>query len=288
MNNSILGRYAPYNTFVHKMDARIKFFCLIALMVPIFLTYPNYSMTFVMNGFVLIFTLCVLLISKGSILALLKSLKSLWFMVIFVLIIYILIPRTTDPSTLHEAFHINSFVVYWESILDAAKVVVRLVSMISIMMVFSATTKPLEMTDALEWYMTPLKVIGIPTHEMAMILSIALRFIPTILEDTQRVMNAQASRGVDFKHGNPATKVKAIISLIVPLFVSAFIRSEELADAMECRGYDPRAKRTKYRVSKFTWRDLVGFVVVGAIFALFITVSVLDFDIFSYFGMTVL
>ena len=283
MNSLVLGRYAPYQSFLHRMDARAKLFALIACMVPVFLTYANWSMTFLLNGFLLVFVLCMLLLAHGSILSLLRSLRTLWFMAIFVLIIYIVVPQ----SSTWVAFTIGSFTVYWDSILNAAKILMRLMSMITLMMVFTSTTKPLEMTDAFEWYLTPLKWIGIPTHELAMILSIALRFIPTILEDTRRIMNAQASRGVDFKYGGPKAKVKAVISLIVPLFVSAFIRSEELADAMECRGYDPRAKRTKYRVAHFSWRDALGLLVASALLALFITASVLKFDIFALFGLTV-
>lgn len=291
-----LGRYAPFKTFIHKLDARVKLFALICLMVPVFLNYgglenaegviaAKYSMTFIINGLLLLFAFICLLIAKGSILGLLKSLRHLWFMAIFVLIIYSLIPRTADTDWI--AFHIGSFPIYWASLLDAAKILIRLVSMITLMMVFTSSTKPLEMTDAFEWYLTPFKWIGLPTHELAMILSIALRFIPTILEDTQRIMNAQASRGVDFKYGGPVTKVRAVISLIIPLFVSAFIRSEELADAMECRGYDPRGKRTKYRVAKFTWRDIIGTLAPVILLGLAIAASVTHFDVFALFGLVV-
>ncbi len=286
-----LGRYAPYNTFIHKLDARIKIFALIALMIPIFLNYGTigeegyYTMTFVINGVILIVSIVLLLIAKGSILSLLKSLRSLWFMAIFVLLIYCLIPRTTYTDWI--AFKIKDFPIYWASLLDAARILIRLVSMIALMMILTSTTKPLQMTDAFEWYLTPFKWIGLPTHELAMILSIALRFIPTILEDTQRIMNAQASRGVDFKYGGLKTKIKAIVSLIVPLFVSAFIRSEELADAMECRGYDPRAKRSRYRVSKFGWRDLIGLLFTCVILGLAIAASVTKFNAFALFGIVV-
>ncbi len=289
--NITLGRYAPYNTCIHKLDARLKIFALIALMVPIFLTYGNlgddgyYTMTFIINGILLLISIVLLLIAKGSILSLLKSLRSLWFMAIFVLLIYCLIPRSTYTEWI--AFKIKDFPIYWASILDAARILMRLVSMITLMMILTSTTKPLEMTDAFEWYLTPFKWIGLPTHELAMILSIALRFIPTILEDTQRIMNAQASRGVDFKYGGLGTKVKAVVSLIVPLFVSAFLRSEELADAMECRGYDPRAKRTRYRKAKFTWRDIVGLLVTCIILGLAIAAAVTKFNVFAIFGITV-
>lgn len=283
MSSTVLGRYVPYQSFIHRMDSRAKLFAMICLMVTVFLKQVNWAMTFLVGGLFLVFIMVLLLLSHTKITTFLKSLRTLWFMAIFLLIIYILIPRTSDWI----AFSIGTFNVYWDSILDAAKILVRLMSMIALMLVFSASTKPLEMSDAFEWYMSPLKYIGFPSHELAMILSIALRFIPTILEDVHRIMNAQASRGVDFKHGGVKAKVRSVISLIVPLFVSAFMRSEELADAMECRGYDPRGKRTKYRVAHFSWRDLVGILVAAAWLGLVIASSVTHFDLFAVFGLEV-
>ena len=124
----------------------------------------------------------------------------------------------------------------------------------------------MDLTYAFEWYMTPLKLVRFPVHEIAMTLSIALRFIPTLLDETNRIMKAQASRGVDFNKGGLFKRFKAVISLIIPLFVSAIQRSEELSDAMEARGYDPRAKRTKYRKLMFGWRDIIALLVALAIF----------------------
>ena len=144
------------------------------------------------------------------------------------------------------------------------------------MMVLTSTTKPMDLTYGFEWYMTPLKLVKFPVHAVAMTLSIALRFIPTLLEESERIMKAQASRGVDFNRGGLGKRFKAIISLIIPLFVSAIDRSEELSNAMEVRGYDPRAKRTRYRVLRFGWRDLLAFLFVGALFAGIIVLFVFD------------
>ena len=124
----------------------------------------------------------------------------------------------------------------------------------------------MDLTYAFEWYMTPLKLIRFPVHEVAMTLSIALRFIPTLLDETDRIMKAQASRGVDFNHGGLFKRFKAVMSLIIPLFVSAIQRSEELSDAMEARGYNPRDKRTKYRKLMFGWRDIIAFLFGAAVF----------------------
>ena len=161
--------------------------------------------------------------------------------------------------------------------------------MISLTMILTSTTKPMDMTYAFEWYMTPLKPLRFPAHEIAMTLSIALRFIPTLLDETERIMKAQASRGVDFNHGGLFKRFGAVIALIIPLFVSALERSEGLANAMIVRGYDPRAKRTRYRLLRFSWRDAIAFFFIGSLFGIIIFLFVLDtkespLDLVQLFG----
>jgi energy-coupling factor transport system permease protein len=256
-------------------------------MVAIFMDFRySWTLTFTMDGLRFVLILVLLFVEHPHFLSarFLNSLKSLWFMAIFLLLIYILMPNTTYSWL---AFQIGTYPIYWESILNAVKILVRLILMIELTMVLTASTKPLDMTYAFEWYLMPLKLIGFPSHEVAMTLSIALRFIPTILEDVQRIMKAQASRGVDFEHGHIGAKFRAIISLVVPLFVSAFLRSEELANAMECRAYDPRAKRTRYRLLRFSWWDLVETLLISGFTALIIYLSVTHFDAYAYFwGLT--
>ena len=126
----------------------------------------------------------------------------------------------------------------------------RIFIMIISTTLLTSTTKPMSLAKGIEDLLLPLKLIKVPVHIIAMIISIALRFIPTLLEETQRIMKAQSSRGVDFKNGSIKSKVKALITLIIPLFVSSFTKAEELGNAMETRGYDPYAKRTRYRVLK--------------------------------------
>jgi len=244
MKGMTLGRYAPFNTVIHRMDSRSKLLMLVLMMVAVFYGYQSQVMTFVMGGLLLLLILVVLLISRISLKQLFSSLKALWIMIIILLVINVLVPPIGASKI---AFSIGTYNIFWESILQSAKIILRLVMMISLTLILTATTKPLDLTYALEWYMFPLKLIKFPTHEIAMTISIALRFIPTLLDETMRIMNAQASRGVDFEHGKIKEKIKAILSLIVPLFMSAFQRSEELANAMEARGYNPRAKRTRYR-----------------------------------------
>ena len=174
-------------------------------------------------------------ISHIRIIDFIKSLKAVWILLLLLFIINVFIP-VVDKEAYGVAFYIKDFAIWWASIYQSIKIAVRVVLMIALTMILTATTKPLDLTFALEWFFTPLKVFRFPAHEIAMTLSIALRFIPTILEETDRIMKAQSSRGVDFKHGKLSVKVRALTSLIVPLFVSAFERSEQLADAMEARG----------------------------------------------------
>ena len=262
MSGSVLGRYVNHNTFIHRMDPRNKILCLIALMVAVFISYESYTMTFVVGGAIATFIIAILLLARVRILDVFKSLRVLWFFVLLLMIINVFTPPAGAKDI---AFNIGKVNVYWEAIFQSLKIILRLVLMIMLTMVLTATTKPLDLTYALEWYMTPLKLIRFPVHEIAMTISIALRFIPTLLDETDRIMKAQSSRGVDFKHGKLSSRLRAIVSLIIPLFVSSFQRSEELADSMEARGYDPKAKRTRYRVLKFTLVDLSSILLVAAI-----------------------
>ena len=274
------GRFTPYNTFTHKLDPRNKLLLMIALIVAIFLPFTLESTKLILSGIYLLFVIIVMIVSRVSFLQLLKSLKGMWFLVIFIFAIYMFIPnKNYDSSTLVAFTTWWNYTVKWNAIFDSIYIILRLVIMMCIMMVLTSTTKPLDLTYAFEWYMYPLKLIHFPVHEIAMTLSIALRFIPTLLDETNRIMKAQASRGVDFNHGGLFKRFKAIISLILPLFISAIERSEELANAMEVRGYDPRAPRTRYRKLKFSWRDLIAFLFVGGAVAGIITLFCLNREI---------
>lgn len=276
MKSITLGRYSPYNSFIHRMDPRNKIFCLIVLMVAVFISYSTWEMTFLIGGFLAFFTILLAIVSHTSFKSLFGSLKTMWFIIIVLLVINVLIPPKNATTI---AFNIGDFHVYWDSILQSLKIILRLVLMLTLTMILTSTTKPLDLTYALEWYMTPLKLIKFPAHEVAMTISIALRFIPTLLDETDRIMKAQSSRGVDFKHGKISARLKAIVSLIIPLFVSAFQRSEELADSMEARGYDPKAKRTKYRVMKWKISDCFVFILCGAFMAATIIINHFNFTI---------
>ncbi len=254
MKNISLGRYVPLNSFVHKSDPRVKFFSLIVFMVIIFFKFANPAMDFIMYGIYALIIFSLMKVAKLRITPIFKQLKSLWFMMLFLLIINVFSFQNSSGNIL---FSIGTFHVRDSAIYQTLYIFIRLVLMITLTSILTGTTKPLDLTYAIEWYMTPLKFIRFPVHEIAMTISIALRFIPTLLDETGRIMRAQESRGVDFKGGKLGEKLRAIVALIVPLFVSALQRSDELANAMIARGYDPRAKRTRYRALSFSWRDLV-------------------------------
>ena len=269
MSSMTFGRYSFRDTFVHRLDARNKILLMILCMVGIFFQFKMWSTALFLSGLYFI-ALIILMI----ILSLFKSLSGMWLFIIILMAIYIFIPNSN--YYLPEAFHIGSLSVKWDAFCQTGYIILRLILMISLTMILTSTTKPMDMTYAFEWYMLPLKPLHFPTHEIAMTLSIALRFIPTLLDETERIMKAQASRGVDFNHGGLFKRFGAVIALIIPLFVSALERSEELANAMIVRGYDPRAKRTRYRLLRFSWRDLIAFLLVAAAFAGIIVLFVFD------------
>lgn len=265
--NTALGKYLPRNTPIHRMDARIKILALIVFLVAIFLSYGSDRQNYIMYGIFFLLFLIMMGVGKVPFLQVFRSLKAMWMMMIVLLIINVLGTRTGGV-----AFAIGSFNVYWDGLIRWGYVIIRLLLMIMITTTLTATTKPMEMTYALEWLLAPLNLIKIPVHMIAMTLSLALRFIPTLSEEAEQIIRAQASRGVDFHEGKLKEKMKAIISLIIPLFVSSLMRSGELADALEARGYDPLAKRTRYRKRKWDAADTIDVLCL----ALFLTAMILE------------
>ena len=275
MNNIVFGRYVNANTFVHKLDPRTKIFLLILFSVGIFLQFSNNVTSLLISCMYLCCVFVLMLFTRIKILDLFKSLSVMWVMIIFLMIVYIITP-VKEPNLPVAFVLFGSKTVYWDSFVNMGYIVIRLMLLISLAMILTSSTRPMDMTYAFEWYMYPLKIIHFPVHEIAMTLSIALRFIPTLLDETNRIMRAQESRGADFKHGSLFKRFGAIISLIIPLFVSAIDRSEQLANAMEARGYDPRAKRTRYKKLKANWRDIVALILGLAAFGGIIFLIVYD------------
>lgn len=275
MNNITFGRYTSFNTSIHRIDPRTKIFLMVLLLVSIFLKVDSWSTTLIMSAFLLLILNIIMLLAKVSFISLFKSLKTMWLLILFLLIIYIFIPNAAyNPD--HIAFYIGTYGVNYDAFYQSGYIIIRIVMMLMITMILTSTTSPMNLTYGLEWYMTPLKLVKFPSHIVAMTLSIALRFIPTLLDETDRIIKAQSSRGVDFQKGGLIKKFGAIISLIIPLFVSAINRSEELSNAMEARGYDPYAKRSKYRILKFNWIDLLSLIIILLIFGAVLTLVIWD------------
>ena len=273
MNNVTFGRYSPLNTFTHKVDPRNKILILILLMVSIFLQFHVWSTTLLLSGVFLILLICLMLISKVNFLDLFKSLKSMWFLVIFLLVIYVFIP---NPTYKFVCYRFNDhYAIYWDSFYQSGYIILRLILMISLTMVLTSTTKPMDLTYAFEWYMTPLKVIRFPVHEIAMTLSIALRFIPILVEETDKIMKAQMARGADFESGGVFKRAKNMVPILVPLFVSAFRRANDLALAMEARCYNGGEGRTKMKPLSYNAYDHRAYVIEGLFLAATIVSNIL-------------
>lgn len=247
MNNIALGKYLPLNSVIHHMDPRAKIGAMLLMMIAIFI--PAGYIGYLIIGAVVVATA---LLAKLKISFLWRAMKPMLFMLVFLLIINLLVIK--EGEVFLTIFGIS---FYSEAIFQTLYIVIRLALMIMITTILTATTKPLELTLGIEDLLKPFQVIHVPAHEIAMMISIALRFIPTLIEETQRIMKAQASRGVDMDEGSLMEKVKAILSLIVPLFVSAFQRAEDLAYAMEARGYIPNRTRTRYKQLKMQSIDYV-------------------------------
>lgn len=256
MNNFTLGRYLPMDSPIHKMDPRAKIGAMLIALVAIFFPagWLGYAVIFAVVAFVII-------LSKLSWGFIWKAIKPMMFMLFFLLIINILVVKTGDAW-----LTIGGFTIYSDAVLQTLYIAVRLLLMIMITTCLTATTKPLDMTLGIEDLLKPFQKIGVPSHEIAMLISIALRFIPDLIDETERIMKAQESRGVDMKEGKMSERVMAILSLIVPLFVSAFQRAEDLANAMEARGYAPGEPRTRYKVLKMERRDYI--LLIGAVLLL--------------------
>ena len=242
MNNLVFGKYIPIDSPLHRLDPRSKLIGLFLLIAAIFTAKSWWVFLFIA-----ILLLIAMLLSKIGIKMIIQSFKPMLMMMAFLFLINALTIRTGDPL-----FNIGPLTIYHDALFNTLFVISRLLLMISITTLLTATTNPLDLTLGIEWILKPLEF-----HEVAMMVSIALRFIPTIIEETMRIMNAQKSRGVDFENGKMKEKIAAILSLIVPLFSVAFERAYELADAMEARGYVPGAERTRYHVLRFRFSDFV-------------------------------
>lgn len=258
-----LGQYYEAKSPIHRLDPRTKLFFVVVFLVTTFLAKNIFS-------FVLLVSLIIffVILSRVPLRVIFKGLKPLVIIIIFTAILNIF---WTKGET--ELWDLGFTKIYTEGLINAGILIVRIVTLlIGTTLFFSYTTTPIELTDGIEYSLAPLKKIKVPVHEFAMMMTIALRFIPTLIDETGKIMNAQKARGADFSQGGLIKRAKALIPIIIPLFVSSFRRADELATAMECRCYRGGTGRTRMRVLKMKAWDyifmLITLLMLGGVIAL--------------------
>ena len=257
LNDITLGQYYPTKSVIHGLDPRIKIVISIILIAVLFMCKSVYSY-FTVAAFILF----AVFLSRVPCSFVLKGLKPVLFIAVFTAVINLFF---SDGKIL---FKIGFLTATYEGMYLAIKMVVRLMLLITVTTLLTLTTSPIMLTDGMERLLSPLKRIKVPAHELAMMMTIALRFIPTLIEETDKIIKAQSARGADFASGNVLSRAKAMVPILVPLFISAFKRADELATAMECRCYRGGEGRTRLKVLKITLKDYVAICisfVLGAI-----------------------
>lgn len=246
-----LGQYYPVDSIVHRLNPRVKFVGTIVYLVSLFLFDTFYG--FILSGAALVgVVLCAHIPFKF----ILKGLKAMWFLIVFMMFFNLFL----TPGEELASFWI--FTITKEGIRNAIFMGIRFASLILGSSIMTYTTTPNKLTDGMESIFSPLKIIKVPVHEMSMMISIALRFIPILIEETDKIMKAQQARGADFETGNAFKRAKALLPLFVPLLVSAFRRAGELAEAMESRCYHGGKGRTKMNPLKYHARDLFAYLLI--------------------------
>ena len=253
MREVSFGQYYPADSFVHKCDPRTKLLFLIVYIVAIFLGQNFYSLGACATVFVV-----VAVFSGVPLKALLRSVKAILFMLLFMTVLNLFFAQGETVLWQWRFITITKEAVYYTIFLA-----VRLLLLVLGSSLLTLTTTPVSLADGLESLLLPLKLIHFPVHEMALIMSIALRFIPILTDETGRIMNAQKARGADFETGGLVKRVKAIIPTLIPLLISSMRRAYELADAMDARCYAGSKVRTKYKKLTLGWRDLIAFVLIA-------------------------
>ena len=252
-----LGQFFPGDTFIHRLDPRTKLIAVILYIVALFNAKGVVTYAMVMA----VLVLCIL-VSRVPFRSLTRGLKPIYIIVAFTAIMNLFFTKGTPVCDVWLLRHIT-----WEGLVAAVKMLLRIVMLIMGTFLLTYTTSPISLTDGLESLLSPLKKLRLPIHELAMMMSIALRFIPTLIEETDKIMSAQKARGADFESGNIFQRARALVPILVPLFISAFRRADELATAMECRCYHGGQGRTALHVLRYRAADLwvlLGFIALTA------------------------
>ena len=250
-----LGQYFPGDSYVHKLDPRTKLIMVVLYIVALFcaVSWGSYLTVF-------LFLAACIGISGIPLKSITRGLKPVMMIVVFTGVLNLFF---TEGST--EIFTVFGFTLTWEAVERAFFMVCRIMMLITGTFLLTYTTSPIALTDGLESLLSPLKRLKFPVHELSMMMCIALRFIPTLIEETDKIMSAQKARGADFESGSLMDRARALVPILVPLFISAFRRADELATAMECRCYHGGEGRTKLHVLKYERRDYIALVCGGVI-----------------------
>lgn len=246
----IIGQYVDGNSILHKMDPRAKFIAI--FLIAIFIFFAN---NWVAYGAITGFAIIAVLLSKVSLRFIYKGLRPILFLVMMTFLLHMFL--TKDGELLYQ---LGAFTIYEGGVRQGVFISIRLLVLVLITSLLTLTTTSINLTDGLESLLSPLKRLGVPSHEIALMMSISLRFIPTLLQEAEKILKAQMARGVDFTSGPWKERLMAVIPLLIPLFISSFKRAEDLAFAMEARGYRGGEGRTKLRA--LTWRVLDTVVVI--------------------------
>ena len=244
-----LGQYFPGTSIIHRLDPRTKLIMLVVYIVALFM-----ASGWVAYGLMLAFLLFVIEVSTIPPKSIVKGMKPLVMILVFTGILNLFF--TQEGKLLVDFWFIK---IYSGGLNRAVMMVARILMLITCTFLLTYTTSPIALTDGLEALMNPLKAIKVPVHELSMMMCIALRFIPTLIEETDKIMCAQKARGADFENGSLVDRAKALIPILVPLFISAFRRADELATAMECRCYQGGEGRTKMKILRFHREDFISF-----------------------------
>lgn len=268
------GQYYPAESFAHKLDPRTKLILVIAYIVGVFLVDSLYSYIAVAA-----FVILSILVSRIPILSVLKSLRGIIFIVLFTAALNIFF--NNEGRVLWSWWKLT---ITDEGLLFALKMALRLVLLVVGTTLLTLTTTPMRLTDGMESLMTPLKYIKFPVHDVAIIMSIALRFIPILMEEVDKIMMAQKARGASFDTGGLIKRARALLPVLIPLFVSAFRRADELALALDARCYNATPKRTKLKELKFGYRDIVAAVITAVFIFTVIAINNKFWGLFAAWG----
>lgn len=252
MDKLILGRYIPGNSLIHRLDPRSKLIAMILYIIIVF-----WANNFITNLIMLTFTLVIIFLSQVKLSFFFNGIKPMVGIILFTTIFQMLFTQGGEVFLSLWIIKITSY-----GLSQAALIFTRFLLIILFSTLLTLTTTPLSLADAVESLLKPLERLKVPAHEIGLMLSLSLRFVPTLMDDTTRIMNAQRARGVDFGEGNLIQKVKSIIPILIPLFASSFKRADALAIAMEARGYQGGDGRTKYRLLKWTTKDSLTILVI--------------------------